>query len=210
MIEQTKNIEGIAEEIRECKKCPLYHGRRNAVPGEGPADARVMLIAEGPGEHEDRWGRPFVGPAGFYLEDLLKMAGMSRKDVFITNMIKCRAPGNRDPKPEEMEACSGYLDRQIQAIDPELIVTLGRFSTGKFIPGTTISKAQGQLRRRNGRNIFPIMHPAAGLHRDSNRINIETDFQRLPAILQELRDNPPENEPEPAPKPAPPKQGTLF
>ena len=205
-----ETIATIAAEIRTCENCPLHRTRRCAVPGEGPAKASVMFIAEGPGEHEDRWGRPFMGPAGFYLRDLLGMAGMSREDVFITNMIKCRAPGNRDPKPEEMEACSSYLDRQIEAVNPDIIVTLGRFSTGKFLPGETISKARGSLRRRRGRNIFPIMHPAAGLHRNANRAAIEDDFKQLPLILQELRDNPPQDEPEPAPLPDPPKQGTLF
>ena len=213
MTEQPPTIPAIAEEIRACRRCPLHETRRCAVPGEGASSARVMLIAEGPGMHEDRWGRPFVGPAGYYLKDLLAMAGLTREEVFITNMIKCRAPENRDPTREEMDACSGYLDRQIATINPDLIITLGRFSTGKFLPGETITNARGKLRRRNGRNIFPIMHPAAGLHRNSNRTPIETDFRQIPAILQELRDNPPVDEPEPAPRtPEPPKpqQTSLF
>ena len=208
--ENPTTVQEIASEIIECRKCPLHETRRCAVPGEGAENASVMLIAEGPGLHEDRWGRPFVGPAGYYLKDLLALAGLTREEVFITNMIKCRAPENRDPTPEEMDACSDYLDRQIAAINPELIVTLGRFSTTKFLPGETITKARGILRRRNGRNIFPIMHPAAGLHRSSNRASIDADFQRIPEVLQEIRDNPPVDEPTPAPKPPEPKQASLF
>ena len=213
LTEQHQTILTIAEEINACRKCPLHENRRCAVPGEGASNARVMLIAEGPGVQEDRWGRPFVGPAGYYLKDLLTLAGLTRDEVYITNMIKCRAPENRDPTPEEMAACSDYLDRQIQTINPDLIITLGRFSTGKFLPGEKITNARGRLRRRNGRNIFPIMHPAAGLHRSSNKISIEEDFQQIPGILQELRDNPPQDEPEPvpqAPPPPKPEQASLF
>ena len=208
--ERHDQLETIAAEVRACTRCPLHQARQCAVPGEGSSSARVMFIAEGPGDRENQSGRPFVGPAGFYLNELLRGAGMARNQVFITNMIKCQAPGNRDPRPDEMEACGDYLDRQIEAINPDLIVTLGRFSTGKFLPGESISKVRGELRRRRGRNIFPIMHPAAGLHRTSNREYIQADFQRIPEILEQIRENPPQEEPEPAPRPEPPRQGTLF
>ena len=171
------------------------------MPGEGPEDAEIMFIAEGPGANEDTQGRPFVGQAGYFLDDLLAAAGINRNDVFITNMIKCRAPENRDPEPSEMRACSRYLDRQIEVIAPKLIVTLGRFSMGKFLPGETITKARGRVRRKDGLNIFPIMHPAAGLRRKENKEMVISDFMALPQTLAELEHTVPEEEPDaPAPK----------
>ena len=183
--------------IRNCEKCPLNLTRTNAVPGEGPMDAEVMFIAEGPGEHEDQQGRPFVGAAGKFLDQLLPMAGMSRQDVYITNMIKCRAPENRDPDPSEIEACSRHLDRQIDIIKPKLIVTLGKFSLARFLPEeTTIGKAQGRLRHRKGKFIFPIMHPAAGLRRGEFKQRIIENFQAIPSVLHQIDNDPPEEEPE--------------
>ena len=194
-------LEGIADMVRGCTGCPLHAGRTNAVPGEGPEDAEIMFIAEGPGANEDAQGRPFVGQAGYFLDDLLAAAGINRNDVFITNMIKCRAPENRDPEPSEMKACSKYLDRQIEVIAPKLIVTLGRFSMGKFLPGETITRARGRVRRKDGQNIFPIMHPAAGLRRKENKEMVISDFMALPQTLAELEQTVPEEEPDaPAPK----------
>ena len=193
-------LEDVAGRVRSCTSCPLHAGRTNAVPGEGPEDAGIMFIAEGPGANEDEQGRPFVGQAGYFLDDLLAIAGMNRSDVFITNMIKCRAPGNRDPEKSEMDACSKYLDRQIEIINPKLIVTLGRFSLGKFIPGETITKARGRVRRRSGLNIFPIMHPAAGLRRKENKETVIQDFLALPETLRELAEHTPEEEPDAPPK----------
>lgn len=202
----------VAERVRSCTDCPLHRDRTNAVPGEGPEDARIMLIAEGPGANEDQQGMPFVGQAGYFLDDLLAAAGINRSDVFITNMIKCRAPQNRDPEPSEMETCSRYLDRQIEIIDPAVIVTLGRFSMAKFLPGETISRARGRLRRREGRNIFPIMHPAAGLRRKDNKATVIQDFLSLPEIVRQALLDPPEEEPqtEPQKEKGPDPQGTLF
>ncbi len=157
------------------------------MPGEGPDAAELLFIGEGPGFHEDRQGRPFVGPAGNFLEDLLQSIGMTREQVYIANMVKCRPPDNRDPVPSEISACSKYLDRQIELLNPLLIITLGRFSTARFIPGQSISRVRGRLRRVSGRHIFPIMHPAAGLRRQEMRVAIEEDFAKIPGLLDVLR-----------------------
>jgi DNA polymerase len=177
-------LEVIAQEVRGCTLCPLYTGRVRAVPGEGPADAKIMLIGEGPGFHEDRQGRPFVGASGQFLEELLAMANLSRQDVFITNVVKCRPPGNRDPEPVEVKTCtSTYLDRQIATINPHVIVTLGRFSMQFFLPNERIMRVHGQPRQVGDRLIVPMIHPAAALHQPQNRPLLEADFQHLPAIL---------------------------
>jgi DNA polymerase len=143
-----------------------------------------MLIGEGPGYHEDRQGRPFVGPSGQFLDELLGMAGLTRAEVFIGNVVKCRPPQNRDPQPDEVATCTKtYLYRQIDSINPRVIVTLGRFSMNLFLPGEKISRIHGQPRTVNNRLIVPMLHPAAALHQPQNRPLIEADFQRLPAIL---------------------------
>ncbi len=186
------SLEEIALLVKNCTDCPLHSGRTNAVPGEGPADAELMFIGEGPGFHEDRQGRPFVGAAGQFLEELLASIGMTRRDVFIANMIKCRPPQNRDPSPAEMSSCSKYLERQIQLLDPKLIVTLGRFSLGRFFPGESISQAHGKPREKDGRWIYPIMHPAAALHRHELRAVIAQDFKDIPSIVANRIHPPPE------------------
>ena len=193
------DLSEIADLVNNCQDCPLGQSRTKAVPGEGPENAQIMLIAEGPGKNEDLQGRPFVGAAGYFLEDLLDSAGMNREDIFITNMLKCRTPENRDPTPEEMEACSKYLDRQIELINPDLILTIGRFSMEKFLPGEKISKARGRLRRKNGLNILPIIHPAAGLRQTAMREAIEQDFDCLPHYLRMAQLYPADEEPEPEP-----------
>ncbi len=173
----------IANEVRSCRRCELSGTRKNAVPGEGPASAEVMFIGEGPGFHEDQQGRPFVGPAGEFLNQLLTSAGLNRNDVFIANVVKCRPPGNRDPLPEEISACSGYLDRQIEAINPKVIVTLGRYSMARYFPRDKISAIHGRARRLDGRVVVAMYHPAAALHQPALREAIEDDFRRLPQIL---------------------------
>lgn len=180
-------LEDLAQRVRDCTDCPLHLSRTNAVPGEGPANAEILFIGEGPGFHEDRQGRPFVGPAGNFLEELLQSIGMTRDQVYIANMVKCRPPNNRDPAPSEISACSKFLDRQIELIDPLLIVTLGRFSMSRFFPGQSISRIRGRLRSAAGRQIFPIMHPAAGLRRQEMRAAIEEDFAKVPGLLDVLR-----------------------
>ncbi len=143
-----------------------------------------MFIGEGPGYHEDRQGRPFVGPSGQYLDELLALAGLRRAEVFIANVVKCRPPNNRDPQPDEIKTCTEhYLFRQIEAINPAVIVTLGRFSMNLFLPGARIMRDHGQQRKVNGRLIVPMIHPAAALHQATNKPLIEADFRRLPEIL---------------------------
>lgn len=173
----------IADEIRVCTRCELHRTRTNAVPGEGPANARIMLIGEAPGWNEDQQGRPFVGAAGKFLEELLGAAGLKRSEVFITNVVKCRPPGNRDPLPDEIAACAPYLQRQIDALDPDVIVTLGRFSMAKWFPGERISRIHGQPKREGKRLIVPMYHPAAALHQQALKATILEDFAKLPRIL---------------------------
>lgn len=187
--DRARTLALIDEEIRACTRCPLAETRTRAVPGEGPLDAEIMFIGEGPGFHEDRQGRPFVGAAGRFLEELLASVGLQREQVFITNVVKCRPPENRDPAPNEIEACVPYyLDRQIALVDPRIIVTLGRFSMAKFFPGKSISRIHGQPRREGARIIFPMLHPAAALHRRELRQSIEQDMLKIPALLEEARD----------------------
>lgn len=176
----------IAAEVRGCTLCELSRSRTHAVPGEGDPNASIMLIGEGPGHHEDQQGRPFIGASGKFLDELLGIAGLKRSDVFIGNVVKCRPPGNRDPLPDEISACSGYLDRQIEAINPDVIVTLGRFSMSRWFAGERISRIHGQPKKVGDRLIVPMYHPAAALHQGSIRPQIEDDFRRLPKFLAEV------------------------
>ena len=176
----------IDREISNCTDCPLHQNRSRAVPGEGPENAEIMLIGEAPGFNEDKQGRPFVGAAGQFLEKLLASANLSRDDVFITNTVKCRPLNNRDPLPVEMATCRKYLDRQIAAIAPKVIVTLGRHSLTSFLPKETITKARGRPRIVNGTTLFPMYHPAAALHQQRLREVIEADIKKLPTLLKEI------------------------
>jgi len=195
--EQFETLSELETAVRVCPLCKLSQSRTNAVPGEGPSSAEIMFVGEGPGFHEDRQGRPFVGAAGQYLEELLASIGMTREDVYITNVVKCRPPQNRDPLPDEIEACRPYLDRQIELIHPKLIVTLGRFSMNLFMPEAQISQVHGRPRKIQGIVYYPIYHPAAGLHQPRWKTIIEEDFQRIPQVLAQavhLRDEePPED-----------------
>jgi uracil-DNA glycosylase len=182
--------EALAERARlisDCRACPLGRLRTNAVPGEGSPGAAIMFVGEAPGFYEDQQARPFVGQAGKLLDELLLEAGLTREGVFIANVLKCRPPNNRDPLPVEIEACSDHLAAQVAAIDPAMIVTLGRFSLQRFLPGATISGVHGQKFAREGRFVVPMYHPAAALHQASLRAVIEADFRRLPGYLAELR-----------------------
>ena len=204
----------VAREVSECTRCALQASRKKAVPGEGPARAEIMFIGEGPGFHENEQGRPFVGAAGQFLDQLLSQAGVTRSQVYITNVVKCRPPGNRDPMPEELTACDYHLQRQIEAINPSIIVTLGRFSMGKFMPGAKISAVHGQMRRIGDRYVIAMFHPAAALHQASLKPAILADFAKLPELLKEARaglgKTPPAAKPEPEqPKPDP-TQLSLF
>ena len=204
-------LELIAAEVSSCQKCPLAKGRVKAVPGEGPADARVMLIGEGPGFHENQQGRPFVGPSGQFLSELLAMAGLKREEVFITNVVKCRPPGNRDPQPEEIAACSDYLSRQTALIRPRIVMTLGRYSLSRFLPAARISAVHGRPHKIGAVTVFPMYHPAAALHQPTLRKTLLDDMAKLPDILAELEQRAPERAPVVAePPPEPPKQLSLF
>ena len=178
-------LEEVAAEVSTCPKCDLCKSRTKAVPGEGNPHARIMFIGEGPGFHEDKQGRPFVGPAGQFLVELLASINLKRSDVFITNVVKCRPPGNRDPLPAEINACNDYLERQIAAIDPEVIVTLGRHSMAKFFGGEKISSIHGRGRKIDGRLCIAMYHPAAGLHQQSLKETIRSDFKKIPLIMAE-------------------------
>lgn len=177
----------IAKEVATCTNCALHHSRKKAVPGEGPAQAEIMFIGEGPGFHENEQGRPFVGAAGQFLDQLLQQAGVTRAEVWIGNVVKCRPPGNRDPLPEELAACDVYLERQIAAINPSVIVTLGRFSMSKFMPGAKISQVHGQMRKVGNRYVIAMFHPAAALHQASLKPAILADFAKLPELLKQAR-----------------------
>jgi uracil-DNA glycosylase len=176
----------IAAEVSTCTRCPLHLSRKKAVPGAGRADADIMFIGEGPGFHENEQGLPFVGAAGRFLDELLASIRLKREDVFITNVVKCRPPGNRDPETQELEACNQYLERQIITINPKIIVTLGRVSMAKFLPNVKISQVHGQPRWVNGRLIVPMFHPAAALHQGSLRPAIEADFAKLPEFIAQV------------------------
>jgi uracil-DNA glycosylase family 4 len=177
----------IAKEVSSCQKCVLHRSRKLSVPGEGPATSEIMFIGEGPGFHENEQGRPFVGAAGQFLNELLAQAGMKRPDVWIGNVVKCRPPGNRDPLPEELSACNEYLERQIAAINPKIIITLGRFSMGKFMPSAKISSIHGQMRRIGDRFVIAMFHPAAALHQAALKPAILNDFAQLPKLLEQAR-----------------------
>jgi uracil-DNA glycosylase len=191
-VEPTKILQDVAGQVTACKLCQLSFSRKKAVPGEGPASAEIMLIGEGPGFYENEQGRPFVGAAGNFLNELLEKAGVSRSDVFITNVVKCRPPGNRDPQPEELSACNAYLETQIEAINPLVIVTLGRYSMAKFLPNVRISEVHGQPAWVRGHLIVPMFHPAAALHQPSLKTSVERDFARLPEWIQQARTNGPQ------------------
>ena len=183
-----KKLEKLAKQIKVCTKCELHRSRTEAVPGEGPTHAEMMFIGEGPGASEDKQGRPFVGASGRFLDQLLEQAGVTRTDVFITNVVKCRPPGNRDPLPDEVEICtSNYLQHQIEIINPSIIVTLGRHSMGLFFKGAKITQIHGQMRKVDDRLVIAMFHPAAALHQQSLKSTVMADFARLPELLKEAR-----------------------
>ena len=181
------DITQLRELVRTCTACELHRGTKCAVPGEGPIPAEMMFIGEAPGYHEDQQGTPFIGASGQFLSELLAKIGLDRSLVYITNVVKHRPPSNRDPLPDEMAACRPYLDRQIELVDPKIIVTLGRFSMARWFPGGRISQIHGQPKIDAGRIIVPMYHPAAALHQAALKATIEADFLKLPRILAEMR-----------------------
>ncbi len=180
-------LEELYSRIAACPDCDLCRNRTHAVPGEGPPNAEVLFVGEGPGFHEDQQARPFVGPAGRFLEEMLASVGLRRSDVYITNVVKCRPPNNRDPLPTEIEACRKHLERQIELIQPRLIVTLGRYSLAWFFPRDSISKVHGRLRERGRTYFLHMYHPAAALHAGNLRYVIMEDFRKIPEALDKAR-----------------------
>lgn len=191
--ERRAALETIASEVRACTKCRLAAGRTNAVPGEGSPDTEVVLIGEAPGFNEDRLGRPFIGRAGDLLVKLLGSIGWRRDDVFITNVVKCRPPNNRDPEPDEVTACAPYLKRQLEILDPALVVTLGRHSMGRFMPGARISQAHGTTAAvdpasgARDATVFAMYHPAAALRGAEVERKSYEDIEHAPQVLLDSR-----------------------
>ncbi len=174
----------LAESIRTCTACTLCTTRMNAVPGDGPLDASVMAIGEAPGQTEDATGHPFVGAAGNLLNSLLQGIGLSREAIFITNIVKCRPPGNRDPLDEEVATCAPFLDRQIARIQPDVILLLGRHALHRLIPDApAISKAHGTVLTREDRTYIPLYHPAAALYNGSLLTTLRTDMATVKDVL---------------------------
>lgn len=191
--ERQHALDVIAAEVSACTRCPLSRTRTRAVPGEGDADTEVVFVGEGPGYNEDQEGRPFVGAAGGLLNELLKQIGWKREEVFITNVVKCRPPGNRDPEPFEIEACAPYLKRQLEVLDPAVVVTLGRYSLGTFMPGARISTAHGTSQPTDpatgaaSAHTYAMYHPAAALRQYSLRETMLDDMCNLPDLLTRTR-----------------------
>ena len=208
-------LEAIAAEVRVCTNCRLHQTRTRAVPGEGDPETEVVFVGEGPGFNEDRGGRPFIGRAGDLLVKLLASIGWRREDVFITNVVKCRPPDNRDPQPDEIAACAPYLRRQLEVLDPAVIVTLGRYSMGTFMPGARISQAHGTVRPVDpatgaaSATVFAMYHPAAALRTPAIERESYADIANVPGTLIAARARrettpvlAPALEPEPAPEAA--------
>ena len=187
-------------QIYACQKCDIAQQRTNVVPGDGAEDADILFIGEAPGYHEDQQGRPFVGQAGQFLDQLLASIDLDRQKVFIANVIKCRPPGNRDPLPTEIQNCRPWLDSQIEIIRPRIIVTLGRFSMSMFFPGKAISKIHGTAVKRDGMIYFAMYHPAAALHQRSLQQTLIEDMKKIPPLLAELEPVPEDKPIEPEPQ----------
>ena len=198
-------LEQLNELVKRCQRCRLSSGRTLAVPGEGPENATLMFIGEAPGFHEDQQGRPFVGAAGQFLDELLASINMTRRDVYIANVIKCRPPANREPQPDDLQACRPYIDQQLALIKPKLVVTLGRFSMELAFSGVSISRIHGMPKQVGDTVFFPMFHPAAALHQPKYRSLIEQDMLKIPGILAGLQPVGPAEDPTP-----PPTQLSLF
>jgi len=192
--ERLEALDQIADEVRDCTGCRLHEGRTRAVPGEGDPDTEVVFVGEGPGMNEDREGRPFVGRAGGLLVGLLGSIGWLREDVFITNVVKCRPPDNRDPQPDEIAACAPFLQRQLAVLDPAVVVTLGRYSMATFMPGARIGQVHGTTRpvdpQTGARDalVFAMYHPAAALRTASIERESFEDIARVPSVLVQARE----------------------
>lgn len=178
----------LCQQILVCPKCQaLVENRTKVVPGEGAEDANILFIGEAPGWHEDQQGRPFVGPAGQFLNELIASISLRREQVYITNVIKCRPPSNRDPLPTEIQTCRYWLDRQIELIQPKMIITLGRYSMALFFHGKSISKIHGTAQKQDNTIYYAMYHPAAALHQQSLRRTIEEDMLKIPSLLAQAK-----------------------
>lgn len=214
-IKQQK-LDELNKQMLSCSRCVLRGTCTQVVPGEGNAEAQILFIGEGPGQKEDELGRPFVGAAGKFLDEMLATIKLKRESVYIANVVKCRPPGNRDPLPEEVEACWPWLMEQIRIIDPRLIVTLGRHSMERFLPGQKISQVHGKAMRRNmpeigTRTFYTLYHPAAALYNGGMREILKKDFRRIPKVLEALNKSAGEIKKIPqSVEPAEDKQETLF
>ncbi|MFN8499716.1 MAG: uracil-DNA glycosylase [Anaerolineae bacterium] len=211
--ERRAALDHLHAEVRACERCDLCKTRTQAVPGEGPATAQIMLVGEGPGQREDQLGRPFVGASGQWLTELLGLAGLKREDVYITNVVKSRPPGNRDPLPDEIEACRTWLEQQLAIIQPKVIITLGRYSMAWFCgAGLKISQVHGRARRCGDRVVMTMYHPAAGLRSPDVKRQIEEDFAKIPRLLAALEkeEAPPTAKDDTGTDETPPTQLSLF
>ena len=195
------------DQVRVCQKCILGKGRTNAVPGEGPENAEIMMIGEAPGFYEDREGRPFVGPSGKFLDELLAGIQLKREQIYICNVIKCRPPQNRDPQPDEMEACKPYLDQQIDLIKPKVIITISRFAMARWFADKKIGEIHGKPKKFGNLVVLPMYHPAAALHQPSLKKVLQEDFSKIPQILKEMANL---QEEKPEKKAEPPQQLSMF
>lgn len=197
-------LAALCQAMSSCQECGLAKQRKQVVPGEGAEHAQIMFIGEAPGYYEDQQGRPFVGPAGQFLNELLASVGLKREEVYIGNVVKCRPPNNRDPLPTEIAACKHWLDSQIALIRPRIVVTLGRYSLARYFPGQSISKVHGTWYRRDGVVYYAMYHPAAALHQQTLRRVIEEDMRKLPELLAQAEER------LEAPKDPTPQQLALF
>ncbi|NQW17526.1 MAG: uracil-DNA glycosylase [Chloroflexi bacterium] len=205
---QWSSIASLSRDVLTCTRCTLSETRTNAVPGEGSDFPGILFIGEGPGANEDQQGRPFVGRAGALLDELLAAVPLRREDVYITNVVKCRPPENRDPLPDEVRACWPYLESQIQLLKPRVIATLGRHSLMRFFPDARISSAHGQtMKWRDGIVVFPLYHPAAGLRSTKLKTALQEDILKLPQAMiaalesDRLKDDQPGSQPSEAASP---------
>jgi DNA polymerase len=205
------DLGALARDVHECRRCPLGFSRTHAVPGVGPSSARIMVVGEAPGQNEDQQGEPFVGAAGKLLDQLLRGIGLSRSDVFITNILKCRPPNNRDPQPAEVQACSPYLEQQLLLIKPEVVLILGRHALARLLPGQeSISRLHGHVIVKDAVTYIPVYHPAAALYNSFLMGPLEQDFKAVKAHLDRVEERRRAALVPATPAPKPEEQLTLF
>ena len=195
-----EELQPLNDSIADCPNCLLARTRSRTVPGSGPVTAELMFVGEAPGQREDELGLPFVGRSGQFLDQLLAGIDLTRRDVYVTNVVKCRPPGNRDPEPAEIAACGDFLEQQIALINPKVIATLGRFSMARWFPEARISRIHGEVKHTDGRYVIPMYHPAAALRNGSLREVMHADFAKIPGLLQGEPLSPSTSVPSPAPR----------